>query len=68
MAAGDISRIGTPDLGPARPRCPTATATRVDLDSRDGRNISTVQTFGTGNPDVVVNAHVGLGQILIGKE
>ena len=34
----------------------------------DGRNISTVETFGTGTPDVVVDAHVGLGQILIGKE
>ena len=33
-----------------------------------GRNISTVETFGSGTPDVVVTAHVGLGQILIGKE
>ena len=41
---------------------------RLDLDGRDGRNISTVQTFGEGSPDVVVDAHVGLGQILIGKE
>jgi hypothetical protein len=33
-----------------------------------GRNISTVETLGSGTPDVVVSAHVGLGQILIGKE
>jgi hypothetical protein len=35
---------------------------------RDGRNVSTVETFGEGDPDVVVTAHVGIGQILIGKE
>lgn len=33
-----------------------------------GRNLSTVETFGSGAPDVVVTAHVGIGQILIGKE
>ncbi len=36
--------------------------------ARDGSDISTVETFGEGAPDVVVTAHVGIGQILIGKE
>jgi hypothetical protein len=40
----------------------------VQLNGQDGRNISTVETFGTGAPDVVVDAHVGLGQILFGRE
>lgn len=68
VAAGDISRIDSPDLGPiARPGIGTD-GDPVTLDGRDGRNISTVETFGVGNPDVIVDAHVGLGQILIGKE
>lgn len=60
VAAGDISRVDSPDLG--------TNGDPVPLDNGDGRNISTVETFGTGSPDVVVTAHVGLGQILIGKE
>lgn len=60
VAAGDISRIDSPSLG--------TSGDTVPLDNGDGRNISTVETFGTGSPDVVVTAHVGLGQILIGKE
>lgn len=68
VAAGDISRIGTPDLGPISPPGVDEDGDRVRLDGRDGRNISTVETFGEGNPDVIVEAHVGLGQILIGKE
>jgi phage shock protein PspC (stress-responsive transcriptional regulator) len=68
VGAGDISRIGTADLGPiARPGI-DGDGDPIQLDGRDGRNISTVETFGTGNPDVIVDAHVGLGQILIGKE
>ena len=59
VAAGDISPMGPPELGPVAPQGATG---------RDGRNISTVETFGEGNPDVIVDAHVGFGQILIGKE
>ncbi|MEO6413696.1 MAG: PspC domain-containing protein [Pedococcus sp.] len=68
VAAGDISRIGTPDLGPIAPPGVDEDGDPVTLDGRDGRNISTVETFGEGDPDVIVQAHVGLGQILIGKE
>jgi phage shock protein PspC (stress-responsive transcriptional regulator) len=68
VAAGDISRIGTPDLGPIAPSGVDEDGDPVTLDGRDGRNISTVETFGEGNPDVIVDAHVGFGQILIGKE
>ena len=41
---------------------------RSGVSDGEGRNVSTTETFGTGTPDVVVDAHVGLGQILIGKE
>jgi phage shock protein PspC (stress-responsive transcriptional regulator) len=68
VAAGDISRIGAPDLGPIAPRGVDEDGNPVTLDGRDGRNISTVETFGEGDPDVIVDAHVGFGQILIGKE
>ncbi|KRF23995.1 hypothetical protein ASG95_04995 [Phycicoccus sp. Soil803] len=68
VGAGDISRIDTADLGPIAPRGTNGDGDPIQLDGRDGRNISTVETFGTGTPDVVVDAHVGLGQILIGKE
>lgn len=68
VGAGDISRIGTADLGPVAPFGVDGDGDPIQLDGRDGRNISTVETFGTGTPDVVVDAHVGLGQILIGKE
>jgi hypothetical protein len=52
VGAGDIGRIGDPFTD----------------NGPNSRNISTTETFGTGSPDVVVTAHVGLGQILIGKE
>jgi phage shock protein PspC (stress-responsive transcriptional regulator) len=68
VGAGDISRMGTADLGPIAPPGIDGDGDPVQLDGRDGRNISTVETFGEGSPDVIVDAHVGLGQILIGKE
>jgi hypothetical protein len=68
VGAGDISRMGTVDLGPIAPPGVDGDGDPVQLDGHDGRNISTVETFGTGAPDLIVNAHVGLGQILIGKE
>jgi len=59
------SSVGAGDISKADP----GTLDSVDPSGNgDGRNISTVETFGTGTPDVVVDAHVGLGQILIGKE
>ncbi|GAA4726307.1 hypothetical protein GCM10025782_25790 [Pedococcus ginsenosidimutans] len=59
------SSVGAGDITRADP----GTLDSVDTNgNNDGRNISTVETFGTGTPDVVVDAHVGLGQILIGKE
>jgi phage shock protein PspC (stress-responsive transcriptional regulator) len=59
------SSVGAGDISKADP----GTLDSVDTSGNgDGRNISTVETFGTGTPDVVVDAHVGLGQILIGKE
>ncbi|WP_172829389.1 PspC domain-containing protein [Pedococcus dokdonensis] len=67
VGAGDISRMGSPDLGPIAPPGVDGDGDPVQLDGHDGRNISTVETFGTGTPDVVIDAHVGLGQILIGK-
>lgn len=68
VGAGDISRLDTPGLGRITPPGIGGDGDPVQLEGRDGRNISTVETFGTGSPDVVVEAHVGLGQILIGKE
>ena len=59
---------GHADLGSIAPLGVDSDGDPVQLDGHDGRNISTVETFGTGTPDVVVDAHVGLGQILIGKE
>jgi hypothetical protein len=56
VGAGDISRVD-----------PSAFDSG-STDGHGGRDISTTETFGTGSPDVVVTAHVGLGQILIGKE
>ncbi|KRE56981.1 PspC domain-containing protein [Phycicoccus sp. Soil748] len=59
------SSVGAGQITKAAP----GTLDSVDTSGNgDGRNISTVETFGTGTPDVVVDAHVGLGQILIGKE
>jgi phage shock protein PspC (stress-responsive transcriptional regulator) len=68
VGAGDISRMDPADLGTLSPSGATGDGGTVRLDGRGGHNISTVETFGTGTPDVVVDAHVGLGQILIGKE
>jgi phage shock protein PspC (stress-responsive transcriptional regulator) len=68
VAAGDISRMSTGDLGSITPRGVDGAGDPITLDGHDGRNISTVETFGEGKPDVVVDAHVGFGQILIGKE
>jgi phage shock protein PspC (stress-responsive transcriptional regulator) len=67
VAAGDISGM-EPRAGSLLERPRIGGPDPVDLDRRDGRDISTVQTFGEGSPDVVVDAHVGFGQILIGKE
>ncbi len=65
--AGDITRT---DFGSFDPLPPSpGSDPLVYADTNDnGRNISTVHTFGEGTPDVVIDAHVGLGQILIGKE
>lgn len=60
VGAGDIAR-----LDPAYFDSPDALN---GSNGPDGRRISTVQTFGTGTPVLVVDAHVGVGQILIGKE
>ena len=67
VAAGDITRA---DFGSFDPLPPALEGDPLVYDDTNdnGRNISTVQTFGTGEPDVIVDAHVGLGQILIGKE
>jgi phage shock protein PspC (stress-responsive transcriptional regulator) len=37
-------------------------------DGNSGRNLSSTEVVGTGPTDLVVNAKVGLGQIIIGKE
>jgi hypothetical protein len=37
-------------------------------DGPSGRNLSSTEVIGTGPTDLVVNAQVGLGQIIIGKE
>lgn len=37
-------------------------------DGQGGRNLSSTEVIGTGPTDLVVHAHVGLGQIIIGKE
>ena len=58
VSAGDIAQWHPGSLDPSADT----------TNSRGGRNLSTVETFGTGPTDVVVTAHVGLGQILIGKE
>ena len=60
VGVGDISRLqrdGTFETDPF-----------AGDDNRDHRDVSTVETIGEGDPDVVVTAHVGIGQILIGKE
>ena len=68
VGAGDITRMGTPDLGPVAPPGDGTDRDAVVLGDRNGRDVSTVETFGEGEPDVVVTAHVGLGQIQIGME
>ncbi len=55
VAAGDITSVSDPF------------STSSDGPGTNG-SISTVHTVGTGTPDVVVTAHVGLGEIQIGKE
>ena len=73
------SSVGAGDISQANPGGPLgelppfpANGDRDVFDNsrsnRDGTDISTTQVFGTGSADVIVNAHVGLGQILIGKE
>ena len=37
-------------------------------DGNSGRNLSSTEVIGSGPTDLVVNAKVGLGQIIIGKE
>jgi phage shock protein PspC (stress-responsive transcriptional regulator) len=37
-------------------------------DGPSGRNLTSTEVIGSGPTDVVVNAHVGAGQIIIGKE
>ncbi|GAA2739829.1 hypothetical protein GCM10009867_37490 [Pedococcus aerophilus] len=66
VGAGDITRADFGNFNSIGD--PVDSEPLVDESNDNGRNISTVQTFGTGEPDVVVDAHVGLGQILIGKE
>ena len=41
---------------------------RWTQDGQGGRNLSSTEVIGSGPTDVVVNARVGLGQIIIGKE
>ena len=41
---------------------------RWSQDGPGGRNLSSTEIIGTGPPDLVVHARVGLGQITIGKE
>jgi len=41
---------------------------RWTQDGQGGRNLSNTEVIGTGPTDLVVNARVGLGQIIIGKE
>lgn len=69
VGAGDISQA---DPGTVIDQLPALPGNNDVFDNpqtnRDGTDISTNQVFGTGTPDVIVNAHVGLGQILIGKE
>ena len=67
VSVGDITRADFGSFDPLSP-APGSDPLVYDDTNDNGRNISTVQTFGTGDPDVIVDAHVGLGQILIGKE
>lgn len=66
------SSIGAGDVGSWVPSGPASSGGSSDALSTtkgpSGRNLATSQTLGSGAPDVIVTAHVGLGQILIGKE
>ena len=64
------SSVGAGDVGRWVPGDPGSDSsdTSSTASGPGGRNISTVETLGSGTPDVVVTAHVALGQILIGKE
>ncbi|WP_406832049.1 PspC domain-containing protein [Pedococcus sp. KACC 23699] len=66
VAAGQITHADYGSLDPLSP--PTDQTSPAPVDTNDGRNVSTVQTFGAGKPDVVVDAHVGLGQILVSTQ
>jgi phage shock protein PspC (stress-responsive transcriptional regulator) len=63
VGVGDISQTRADRSFDTDPFTDTTSST-----DSDRPNVSTVQTFGDGNPDVVVTAHVGIGQIVIGKE
>ncbi|NNM46573.1 PspC domain-containing protein [Knoellia koreensis] len=63
VGVGDISQTRADRTFDTDPFTDTTSST-----DSDRPNVSTVQTFGDGNPDVVVTAHVGIGQIVIGKE
>ncbi len=69
VGAGDISQANPGGrLGELPPLPGNGGVFDNSQSHRDGTDISTTQVFGTGSTDVIVNAHVGLGQILIGKE
>jgi hypothetical protein len=66
------STIGAGDVGSRVPSGAATSGGSSDAQSTttgpSGRNLTETQTVGSGAPDVIVTAHVGLGQILIGKE
>ena len=66
LRPGAVERIAHGAVRPIDP--PERDLFDSTTDGRGGRDISTTETFGSGSPDVVVTAHVGIGQILIGKE
>ena len=66
VSAGQITHADYGSLDPLS--SPSDQTSLAPTDTNDGRNISTVQTFGAGKPDVVVDAHVGLGQILVSTQ
>ncbi len=66
VSAGQITHADYGSLDPLNSSADQTSLTPAD--TNDGRNISTVQTFGAGKPDVVVDAHVGLGQILVSTQ
>jgi hypothetical protein len=63
VGVGDVSRVSdAPLFGDDRD------VFERGSNGRSGSDISTDETFGSGDPDVVVDARVGIGQITIGKE